>query len=128
MFVVATSNDVTKLPLESARKGRFDEIFFVVPPRPLAREGIFRIHLADRMQDATKVDLAQLAAATEGFSGAEIEESVRSGLYAAFADDRAMTAADVLAAARGTRPLPQMAGEKLAALRNWAEQRTVAAD
>ena len=80
MFVVATSNDVTKLPPESARKGRFDEIFFVVPPRPLAREGIFRIHLANRMQDATKVDLAQLAAATEGFSGAEIEESVRSGL------------------------------------------------
>ena len=75
-----------------------------------------------------RFDLAQLAAATEGFSGAEIEESVGSGLYAAFAEDRPMTTGDVLAAVRGTRPLSQMAGEKLAALRNWAEQRTVAAD
>lgn len=128
VFVVATSNDVTRLPPEFVRKGRFDEIFFVDLPRAEAREGIFRIHLTKRKQDAARFDLTQLASATEGFSGAEIEESVGSGLYAAFAEARAMTTTDVLAAARGTRPLSQMAGEKLAALRNWAEQRTVAAD
>lgn len=128
VFVVATSNDVAKLPPEFVRKGRFDEIFFVDLPRAAAREGIFRIHLAKRKQDPAAFDLAQLAAASEGFSGAEIEESVGSALYAAFAENRALSTTDVLGAVKGTRPLSQLAADRLQQLRNWAAQRTVAAD
>ena len=128
VFVVATSNDVAKLPPEFVRKGRFDEIFFVDLPRAEAREGIFRIHLAKRKQDPAQFDLAQLVAATNGFSGAEIEESVGAALYTAFSEDRALTTADLRAAIAGTRPLSVLAADRLQQLRNWAEQRTVAAD
>lgn len=128
VFVVATSNDVTKLPPEFVRKGRFDEIFFVDLPKPEAREGVFTIHLKRRRQDPATFDLAQLAAATEGFSGAEIEESINTGLYTAFADGRPMTTADLLGAAQATRPLSQLASDRLGQLREWAEPRTVPAD
>ncbi|HEY9228146.1 MAG TPA: AAA family ATPase, partial [Gemmatimonadaceae bacterium] len=76
VFVIATSNDVSKLPPEFIRKGRFDEVFFVDLPSAAARAEVYRIHLARRKQDPSRFDLPKLAAATEGFSGAEIEESV----------------------------------------------------
>jgi hypothetical protein len=128
VFVVATSNDVAKLPPEFVRKGRFDEIFFVDLPREAAREGIFRIHLKKRKQDPANFDLAKIVKATEGFSGAEIEESINSGMYAAFAEDRALTTADLTSAITGTRPLSALAADRLKALRDWAANRTVAAD
>jgi hypothetical protein len=128
VFVVATSNDVTKLPPEFVRKGRFDEIFFVDLPGTDAREGIFRIHLVKRKQDPAAFDMLQLAAAAEGFSGAEIEESVGSGLYAAFAEGRPLTTGDLIAAVGATRPLSRLAADKLDALRSWAAERTVAAE
>lgn len=128
VFVVATSNDVAKLPPELVRKGRFDEIFFVDLPGAEARAGVFSIHLKKRRQDPAAFDVAQLAAATDGFSGAEIEESINAGLYAAFAENRPMTTADVLAAAAATHPLSRLAGDRLAQLRSWAEPRTVPAD
>jgi ATP-dependent 26S proteasome regulatory subunit len=128
VFVVATSNDVAKLPPEFLRKGRFDEIFFVDLPRAEARQEIFRIHLRKRKQDPARFDLARLAAATDGFSGAEIEESITSALYSAFAESRALSTEDVVQEAARTRPLSRLAAERLTALREWASARTVPAD
>ncbi len=128
VFVVATSNDVAKLPPEFIRKGRFDEVFFVDLPRGDAREEIFRIHLRKRKQDPALFDTGRLAAVTEGFSGAEIEESVTSALYSAFAESRALTTDDLVAEAAKTRPLSRLMAERLDALRKWASNRTVPAD
>ena len=128
VFVVATSNDVSKLPPEFIRKGRFDEIFFVDLPKPAAREEIFRIHLRKRKQDEKSFDVVKLAAATDGFSGAEIEESIVSAMYGAFADGRALATADLLSEAAKTRPLARIMSERLAALRQWAGERTVSAE
>ena len=127
VFVVATSNDVSKLPPEFIRKGRFDEIFFVDLPQPDAREEIFRIHLGRRKQDATTFDLRALAAATDGFSGAEIEESIVSALYAVFAEGRALSTNDLVDEAGKTRPLSRIMAERLVTLRQWASERTVSA-
>jgi hypothetical protein len=128
VFVVATSNDVAKLPPEFVRKGRFDEIFFVDLPRDAAREGIFRIHLKKRKQDPASFDVAGLAKVTTGFSGAEIEESINSAMYAAFSEDRALKHDDIALAVKSTRPLSTLAADKLRALRDWAANRTVSAD
>lgn len=84
VFVIATSNDIAQLPPEFIRKGRFDEVFFVDLPKPEAREEIFRIHLRKRNQDPTRFELKVLAEATDGFSGAEIEQVVVGALYGAF--------------------------------------------
>jgi ATPase family protein associated with various cellular activities (AAA) len=128
VFVVATSNDVAKLPPEFIRKGRFDEIFFVDLPKPDVRAAIFGIHLRKRKQDVGRFDLAALAAATEGFSGAEIEETVVAGLYTAFSGSTELTTDGLLAEIRRTRPLSRTMSERLDALRQWASDRTVAAD
>jgi ATPase family protein associated with various cellular activities (AAA) len=128
VFVVATSNDVAKLPPEFIRKGRFDEIFFVDLPKPDVRAEIFGIHLRKRKQDVGRFDLAALAGVTEGFSGAEIEETVVAGLYTAFSGNTALTTDGMLAEIRRTRPLSRTMAERLDALRQWASDRTVAAD
>jgi len=128
VFVVATSNDVAKLPPEFIRKGRFDEIFFVDLPGDAAREEIFRIHLRKRKQDPALLDLPALVAAAKGFSGAEIEESIVSGLYAAFSVQGKLDTPTMLAEINATRPLSRTMPERLDALRKWASQRTVAAD
>ena len=128
VFVIATSNDIAQLPPEFIRKGRFDEVFFVDLPRAEARAEIFRIHLRKRSQDPAQVDLAALAAATEGFSGAEIEQAVVGAMYAAFAAGAPVTTAQLLHEVRATRPLSGTMAEKIGALRDWAATRTVAAD
>src|SRR6185503_9994826 len=84
VFVVATSNDVSKLPPEFIRKGRFDEVFFVDLPSAAARCAILQIHLRKRKQDPTSFDLGRLASAAEGFSGAEMEQAIVAGLYTAY--------------------------------------------
>ena len=128
VFVVATSNDVSRLPPEFIRKGRFDEIFFVDLPGPHAREEIFRIHLGKRKQDVTRFDLAALSLATDAFSGAEIEESIVSALYLVFAEGRPLTTKDLVEESAKTRPLSRIMAERLIALRAWASERTVWAD
>ena len=128
VFVVATSNDVSKLPPEFIRKGRFDEIFFVDLPRAASRAEIFRIHLAKRKQDVSRFDCGALAAATDGFSGAEIEESIVSALYAVFADARPLSTEALLTEVAATRPLSRIMAERLVRLRQWASERTVAAE
>lgn len=128
VFVVATSNDVAKLPPEFIRKGRFDEVFFVDLPRPESRTAIFQIHLGKRKQDPASFDLPALVVATEGFSGAEIEQAIVSGLYTAFSGNVALSNDILLREIDNTRPLSQTMSERLDDLREWARARTVSAD
>jgi hypothetical protein len=118
-FVVATANDVRALPPELIRKGRLDEIFFVDLPRTDVRA---------RIVDVTRFDLQALAAASEGFSGAEIEQAIVSALYTAHAQDAPLETAHVLDELHRTRPLSVFMAERVAGLRAWASERTVPAD
>jgi len=127
VFMVATANVIARLPPELVRKGRFDELFFVDLPDAGVRAEIFRIHLARRELDAASFDLVQLAAASEGFSGAEIEQVVVSALYAAQAQQRSVDQAMLLHGIRSTSPLSVVMAEELDALRAWAAGRTVSA-
>ena len=128
VFVVATANDISALPPELVRKGRFDEIFFVDLPTAGVRAQILRIHAKKRELELSDADIEQLAAACEGFSGAEIEQAIVSALYAAHAAGAALTGAHVLKEIRATRPLSIVMGERIAELRLWAAERTVPAE
>jgi SpoVK/Ycf46/Vps4 family AAA+-type ATPase len=125
VFVAATSNRIGELPPEMIRKGRFDEIFFVDLPDREERKEIFAIHLRKRKRDPAAFDLDALAAAAEGFSGAEIEQAVVSGLYTAFAASSEVTTAILLEELRATRPLSITRREDIAELRAWAADRAV---
>jgi hypothetical protein len=128
VFLVATANAVHELPPELLRKGRFDEIFFVDLPSPAVRAEVFRIHLGKRQARVADFDLDALAAASEGFSGAEIEQAVVSALYAAHAAGTPLGPPHVLAELRNTRPLSVLMAEQVQGLREWASTRTVPAD
>jgi hypothetical protein len=128
VFVVATANDISRLPPELVRKGRFDEIFFVDLPSAEVRAQVFGIHAAERGIALGPGDLAALAAATEGFSGAEIEQVVVSAAYAAHDDGGPVNVQHLLREAAATRPLSVVMAEQVAALRAWARPRTVPAD
>jgi SpoVK/Ycf46/Vps4 family AAA+-type ATPase len=128
VFVVATANDVQRLPAEFLRKGRFDEIFFVDLPDEETRAKIFEIHLRKRGQDNVDFDLPNLAAASDGFSGSEIEQVVVAGLYTAFSEKETLSTGALLREVAATRPLSKMMAEKVAGLRAWAEGRTVRAN
>ena len=127
VFVVATANDISRLPPELLRKGRFDEIFFVDLPAESERREILAIHVAKRGRDVKTFDLDRLAAASEGCSGAEIEQAVISGLYAAFEQDRDVTTDDVLTAFRQAVPLYVTMREEIDLVRHWAKGRARAA-
>lgn len=128
VFVVATANDISAMPAELVRKGRFDEIFFVDLPRLAVRKSILEIHLNSRGQAADVFDLDSIAAASKGFSGAELEQAVVSALYAAHAADSPLTDKLVLEEIERTRPLSIVMAERISLLRQWAAQRTVACD
>ena len=128
VVLVATANAVHELPPELLRKGRFDEIFFVDLPDADTRAEIFRLHLSRRGLDMGAFDLAALAAACDGFSGAEIEQAIVSGLYAAHAAERSLDQPLVLDELATTRPLSVLMAEQVQSLRDWARSRTVPAD
>jgi len=128
VFVVATSNDISALPPELLRKGRFDEIFFIDLPTLEERKSIFTIHLKRHKQDTAQFDMTKLAATAEGFSGAEIEQAVTSALYSAFAQKSALTTDMILEEVRSTHPLSVTMKEKIDTLRAWARGRTVPAN
>jgi SpoVK/Ycf46/Vps4 family AAA+-type ATPase len=128
VFVAATSNNVLVLPPELIRKGRFDEIFFVDLPGLEARHAIFSVHLKKRKRDPKQFDLDSLAEASEGHSGAEIEQAVVSALYDAFAARQELTTQHVLAALKNSPPLSVTMAEKVALLRAWSQGRCVPAD
>jgi SpoVK/Ycf46/Vps4 family AAA+-type ATPase len=128
IFVVATANDITQLPPELMRKGRFDEIFFVDLPGTAERRAIFAIHLRRRKRDVAGFELDRLAAAAAGLSGAEIEQAVVAGMYDAFSRGSDLTTDHVLAAIAATQPLSVVLRERVEALRAWARGRCIAAD
>ncbi|MCW2290546.1 hypothetical protein M2262_000596 [Pseudomonas sp. BIGb0408] len=128
VFMVATANVIGRLPPELVRKGRFDELFFVDLPDLETRAEIFRIHLQRRELDATAYDLPQLAAASSGFSGAEIEQVVVSALYASQAQQQSVDHGMLLRGIQATSPLSVIMAEPLAELREWARGRTVSAN
>lgn len=123
VFVVATANDISQLPPELLRKGRFDEIFFVDLPSTVERKEIFRVHLGKRKQDPQEFDLEELVRHSGGFSGAEIEESITSALFDTFYEKKEMSTAGLLASLRETVPLSKTMSEEIEGLRRWAEGR-----
>ncbi len=125
VFVVATANDLFSLPPELMRKGRVDEIFFVDLPDADERATIFGIHLGLRKQDPGKFDVPALVAATEGFSGAEIEQAVIAALYRALHEKRPLRADHVLQEIKETVPLSQSRREDIDRLRALARERFV---
>mgnify|MGYP000076551955 CR=1 FL=1 len=127
VFMVATANDIERLPPELIRKGRLDEIFFVDLPSPSVREVIFRIHLQKRHQDAERFDLPTLAEHSDGFTGAEIEQAVVAGLYSASAAGTVLDQAMLEAELAATVPLSVTMAEPLARLRHWCQNRAVSA-
>ncbi|WP_029136080.1 AAA family ATPase [Nakamurella lactea] len=135
VFVMATANDIDLLPPEFLRKGRFDEIFFIDLPTRSERRDIFRVHLVARLAagpalgdlQITEPVLDALADATEGFSGAEIEQAVISACFDAFNERRTLVTDDMLREIGNTVPLSVTQAEEITALRNWADVRAVAA-
>jgi len=128
VFLIATANNIDALPPELLRKGRFDEIFFVDLPGDAARRRIFEIHLEKRDRDPGKFDLEALVGASEGFSGAEIEQAIIAALHQAFAQQRDVITDDVRKAIETSPPLSVTMAEKVAQLRAWASDRCVPAD
>ena len=128
VFIVATANDITALPPELVRKGRFDEIFFVDLPTPASRVEIFGIHCKRRGILLSDADIQSLAARSDGFSGAEIEQAVVSALYAAHSNHQSVSTQLIANELQATRPLSVVMSEKISELREWAAERTVPAD
>lgn len=128
VFLVATANEISGLPPELIRKGRFDEVFFVDLPTGPVREEILRIHLARRGHDPAAFDLGALAACTEGFSGAELEQIIVSGAFLAHEERVALASRHLVAEAGRTHPLSATLAERIRAQRDWADGRAVRAD
>lgn len=128
VFIVATANDLMRLPPELVRKGRLDEIFFVDLPVPPARRQIVEIHLRKRKLDPGQFDLEAITAQSDGFSGAELEQAVVSAHFHARARGTVVQSADLITELQRTRPLSVVMSEKLETLREWARERAVFAD
>ena len=121
-FVVATANDIASLPPELLRKGRFDEIFFLDLPTQAERKEIFTVHLRKRNRIPADYDLDQLAAATGGYVGAEIEQAIIDAMYLGFNENREFSTADILAAIKRQVPLSISQRETIEALRSWLRE------
>ena len=127
VFVAATCNNVTVLPPELIRKGRFDELFFVDLPNQAERKQIFSIQLARRKRNPGEFDLEKVAAAAKGYSGAEIDAAVQGALYAAYSEKKPLTTQTLVDALGQTVPLSVTRAEEIATLRDWANTRAVPA-
>jgi hypothetical protein len=127
VFVAATCNNVSVLPPELIRKGRFDELFFVDLPDQSERRQVFSIQLTKRKRNPADFDLDQVAAAAKGYSGAEIDAAVQGGLYAAYSEKKALSTQSLLDALSQTVPLSTTRAEEIQSLREWARTRAVAA-
>jgi ATPase family associated with various cellular activities (AAA) len=127
VFLAATSNNLQVLPPEMLRKGRFDEIFFVDLPTADVRATLFALYLKKRARDVAGIDVAKLAAASEGFSGAEIEQAVIAAMYTAFDSKKPLSTDILLAEVLGTRPLSVTRAEDVESIREWAKSRAVPA-
>ena len=134
VFVIATANNINALPSEMLRKGRFDEIFFVDLPTNAERKVIFKLHLEKRLKGSISKNFAitddllnRLSETTEGFVGAEIEQVVISALFEAFSENRSLQEEDLYKVIKNTVPLSTTQSEQILAIREWANERAVAA-
>ena len=127
VFVAATCNNVSALPPELIRKGRFDELFFVDLPNQSERKQIFAIQLSKRKRNPAEFQLDRIAAAARGYSGAEIESVVQTALHAAYSQKQQLADQHLIEAIRATVPLSTTRAEEIQQLREWATQRAVPA-
>lgn len=135
VFVIATSNNISALPPEFLRKGRFDEIFFVDLPTYIERKNILKLHIdkilkgsiSENKFELSDLDLDNLAKQTEGFSGAEIEQVVISSVFEAFSESRVLEFNDLIKSIKNTIPMSVMQTEEIEAIRKWADKRAVSA-
>jgi AAA+ superfamily predicted ATPase len=123
VFVVATANRIEMLPPELLRKGRFDEIFFVDLPTKPVRKEILDIHLRKKDRNPEEFDLGRLADVSAGYSGAELEEAVKEGLFDAFAEGRELRTEHIEKAIKSTFPLSRTMRDHIEELRRWASAR-----
>ena len=119
VFLVATANGIDKLPAELLRKGRFDEIFMLELPSKKERHSILKLHLQKRRPNL-EIALETVVSRTEGFSGAELEQSVIEAMYFAFAEKRELQESDLILATSQLVPLSRTAREQLESLKEWA--------
>lgn len=122
VFLVATANDVERLPPELLRKGRFDEVFFLDLPTLAERTEILAVHLRKRGRDPAKYEVAAIAQAAEGYVGSELEQAVIEAMYLGFNAGREFTTADILASLKRLVPLSISARERVFALRQWLQE------
>lgn len=122
VFVVATANDVTALPPETLRRGRFDEVFFLDLPTEEERREIITVHLRKRRRDPAAFDVYHLAQISDGHTGAELEQAVVDAMHQAFAAERDVGTADITAAIRRSVPLSRAQREVISRLRAWLRE------
>lgn len=123
VFVIATANDISKLPPELLRKGRFDEIFFLDLPKEKEKEEIFQIHLQKKGRDPKKFDLVTFAREAKDFTGAEIEQAITDALFSSFNKKKEVSNEEVIAAIKACIPLSVTYSTELNELREWAKLR-----
>ena len=133
VFVVATANNISGLPPELLRKGRFDEIFSVMLPNDDERKAIFKLHLIKRNREGLigenpKIDLDYFSEKTDGFSGAEIEGAIVEAMHMAFDDDKDLNMVDLEKAISEIKPLSVTMSEQIAAIKEWCQDRTRSAN
>jgi len=121
VFVVATANDISSLPPELLRKGRFDEIFFLDLPSEVERQEIFSVHLRKRRRLVHDYDVPRLAKESDGFVGAEIEQAIIDAMYVGFNSAREFTTEDIASALKRQVPLSVSQRETIDSLRDWLE-------
>lgn len=124
-FIIATVNRIESLPPELLRKGRFDETFFVGLPSKREREQILKVHLRLKNQKINDAALQKCIEASDGFSGAELEEAIVTGMYGAFDQERGLTADDLIEAIKLTNPLSKSKSDDLKAMAKWASNNAV---
>ncbi len=123
VFVIATANSVSLLPPELLRRGRFDEIFFLDLPSKNDREEIFSIHIKKRKREISNFDLRTLTSLSEGYSGAEIEQTIISAMFEAFSEDREVETTDIMNSIEDIVPLSKLMKEDITELRSWSQSR-----
>jgi SpoVK/Ycf46/Vps4 family AAA+-type ATPase len=125
--VAATCNNVSALPPELIRKGRFDELFFVDLPNQAERKQIITIQLARHRQEPARFDLNRVASEADGYSGAEIDAAVHAALCVSYSSKQALDTAMLLESLSQTVPLSTTRAEEIQQLRRWARERAVPA-
>ncbi|MCK4710557.1 MAG: AAA family ATPase [Gammaproteobacteria bacterium] len=127
IFLAATANRIKQLPAELMRKGRFDQLFFLDLPTKEERQQIMGIHIALQGADPSTFDLSYLAAITKEWSGAEIEQAVKSARIDAYQDKREFTGEDIALTASKMVPLAHTMKEQIKEIKDWSFQRAVPA-